>query len=87
MAEKGEQSEQIWELPQALPVERQKAVCWLVKNIDIADRLSEDGKMTSEEIEELTQRALDTKDDIMLALVKYKQAKDRYETENKEQEI
>ena len=43
--------------------------------------------MTSEEIEELTQRALDIKDDIMLALVKYKQAKDRYETENKEQEI
>ena len=54
MAEKGEQSEQIWELLQALPVERQ---------------------------------ALDIKDDIMLALVKYKQAKDRYETENKEQEI
>ena len=87
MAEKGEQSEQIWELLQALPVERQKAVCWLVKNIDIADRLSEGGKMTSEEIEELTQRALDIKDDIMLALEKYKQAKDRYETENKEQEI
>ena len=34
-----------------------------------------------------SEEKLDIKDDIMLALVKYKQAKDRYETENKDQEI
>ena len=42
--------------------------------------------MADEQIEQFTQRALDRKDYVMLALVKYKQSKNQMEAENKEQE-
>lgn len=86
MKEKEEQNKNIEELIQALPDEMQSAICWLIHNIEIADQLSEGERMTDEEIERLTQRALDRKDYVMLALVKYKQTKDQKEAEDKEQE-
>lgn len=86
MKEREEQIKNIEELIKALPDEMQKAICWLIQNIEIADQLSEGERMTDEQIEQFTQRALDRKDYVMLALVKYKQSKDQMEAENKEQE-
>lgn len=86
MRKKEERIENIEEMIQALPDDMQKAIFWLIRNIRIADQLSEGERMTNEEIEQITQNALDRKDYAMLALVKYKQIKDQKEAENKEQE-
>lgn len=86
MKEKEEQLEHIEELIQGLPKEMQEAIYWLIRNIKIVEQLSEGEIMTDEEIEQLTQSALDRKDYVMLALIKYKQVKDQREAENKEQE-
>ncbi len=86
MKEREEQIKNIEELIKALPDEMQKAICWLIQNIEIADQLSRGERMADEQIEQFTQRALDRKDYVMLALVKYKQSKNQMEAENKEQE-
>lgn len=86
MKEREEQIKNIEELIKALPDEMQTAICWLIQNIEIADQLSRGERMADEQIEQFTQRALDRKDYVMLALVKYKQSKNQMEAENKEQE-
>ena len=84
MNDKEEQTSHIEELIQTLPEEMQKAICRLIQNIEIADRLSEGEKMTDAEIEQFTQATLERKDYILLALVKYKQYKDQRKAKNKE---
>ncbi len=73
--EKEQAIQRIAEQVKALPDEMQRAICWLVRNIDIADQLAEGEKLTEAEIERLTQTALANKDYIMLALLLYQQGK------------
>lgn len=70
----------------ALPEAMQKAICWMIKNIDIVEQLAEGEVMTEIDVEQFTQSAIEKKDYLMLALVLYKQIKDRDETETKQQE-
>ena len=85
MKEKDEQIKNIVEQIKALPDEMQKAIYWLIQNIEIADQLSEGTRMTDEEIEQFTQRALARRDYVMLVLIKYKQFKNQMEAKDSEQ--
>ena len=69
-----------------LPIEIQRAINWVIENIDLVDEMSQGRKFTRDEISLFTQRALEMNDYIMLAIVLYKQSKDQYETEIKKQE-
>ena len=59
----------------SLPEIEQKAICWLINNIEIAEQLAEGEKMTEGEIKRLTQTAIEKDDYVMLALVLYKKNK------------
>ena len=69
-----------------LPNEVQRAINWIIENIDLVDEMSQGRKFTQEEISLFTQNALEMNDYIMLAMVLYKQSKDQYEAEIKKQE-
>jgi len=65
----------------ALPETGQKAVCWFINNIEIAEQLAGGGKIAEGEIKGLIQTAVEREDYVMLALVLYKKNKDRFETD------
>lgn len=71
----------IMEQSETLPDEAQRAISWLIKNIDIVDELTKNEKLTKEEIATLIQNALEKKDYISLVMVLYKQNRDQTETE------
>lgn len=86
MNEKEQRLKYIKERMEALPSEVQRAIGWIIENIDLVNEMSQGEKLTKEEIAMLTQMALDKNDYILLAIVLYKQNKDQAETETKQQE-
>lgn len=86
MNESEQRIEALEKLIKALPEAMQNAICWMIENIDIVNQLAEGEAMTEMEVEQFTQSAIEKKDYLMLALVLYKQIKDRDETETKQQE-
>ena len=63
----------------SLPEIGQKAICWLISNMEIAEQLSAGGKMAEKEIKRLIKTATENDDYILLALTLYKENKDKPE--------
>ena len=61
---------------QELPQEMQCAVLWILEHIDIVDYLAQGEETAKNEIEDLTQRAIDKKDYLMVAMLVYKRVYD-----------
>ena len=61
----------------SLPETWQKAICWLISNLEVAEQLAAGEKMDEKEIKRLIQTATKNDDYILLALVLYKANKDK----------
>ena len=79
MTEEEKLAEDILREIASLSREKQRAVGWLIKNIDIAEQLAGGEALTKAQVEELTRWAQENNDYILLILVLYKQMKDHNE--------
>ena len=79
MTEEEKLAEDILREIATLSREKQRAVGWLIKNIDIAEQLAGGEVLTKAQVEELTRWAQENNDYILLILVLYKQMKDHNE--------
>jgi len=59
----------------AMPKMEQRAVCWLIKNIDTVEELTAGEKIEESEIKRLIKTALEKDDHVMLALALYKRVR------------
>lgn len=60
-----------------LPAFEQKAFCWLVEHLDLANEMSQEKSFTKEEIDKYTRLAYESKDYALLALITYIEVKDK----------
>ena len=67
----------------AMPELEQKAICWLIGNMEIAKQLAEGEKAAETEVKRLIQKAIEKEDHAMLALVLYKESRDKSEKTGK----
>jgi len=77
MNEKDLNIEYIMKQIRSLSEMEQKAICWLIRNIEIADHLTKGEKISEMEIRRLMQAAIEKDDYTLLALVLYKKNKDK----------
>lgn len=60
---------EIKEKIKSLPEKVQLAICWVIKNFDLATKLCKESNMTYEEIEECRKRAMEKEDYLLIALL------------------
>ena len=84
MSEKEFNAQDLEKKIRSLPEMEQKAMCWLISNIEIAEQLAAGEKMTEGEVKRLTQTAIEKKDYVLLALVLYKENKDKSEKDKQQ---
>ena len=61
----------------ALPEEKRRAIYWIIDHIDFAEQITEREKLSEAETEALIASAKEKNDNLMWALLIYKQQKDR----------
>lgn len=81
MKNKQQDTKMLIEKYETLPDEQKKAVCWFIKNMDVAERLSKGEKIPKDEMKNLIEKALNKEDYIMLIRLLYKQQKDENSNE------
>ena len=69
--------ERIIEQVLKMPIKMQKAVYWLVDNLEFIDYFIQGDTLTQDAVNTLINQAMDKEDDIMLAIIRYKQIIDR----------
>ncbi|MHB8061759.1 MAG: hypothetical protein ACYDG2_03860 [Ruminiclostridium sp.] len=84
MEDREQRIKEIVKQVEKLPIEAQRAIGWLIDNIDLVEAMSFGEKMSEAEVAKFTEDARKSKDYIMLAMVLYKQNKDLTETEKQE---
>lgn len=68
-----------------LSEEKQKAMYWIINNIEIVEKLTKGEKMSEMEVKKYIQMAKEKDDYLFWALVVYKQSKDNFETEKQQE--
>lgn len=86
MDEREQRIKALQEQIEALPEAMQKAIFWMIGNMDVVDQLAEGEPLTDDEVKQYTQKAIEKEDYCLLALVLYKQSKDRIEKASNQQE-
>lgn len=71
MKDVNQRIEEVAKQLEKLPFEAQKAIWWLIKNIEFVEAISLEKKMTEAEIVKFIEDARKRKDYIMLAMVLY----------------
>lgn len=69
--------ERIIEQVLKMPIKMQKAVYWLVDNLEFIDYFIQGDTLTQDAANTLINQAMDKEDGIMLAIIRYKQIIDR----------
>ncbi len=82
MKDRTESEQEILREIAKLPVEAQRAICWLIQNRKLIKQIVEAGEMSEEEVTEYIRAARKKKDYMMLVMLLYRQR----EREKPEQE-
>lgn len=84
MNEKELSAEYLMRQIETLPELEQKAVCWLITNMEIAEKMVVGDIIEKEKIESYIKFARERNDYVILALASFKSIKDKHETDKQE---